>query len=97
MAFTSFALFFKIEGEDKADGKKMEIHKFIHTFLIRLKDSPLLFWVSHLQEVAVMDLHSTAGALILGSRRSALTGGLRRCGFPGLLLHLQLRLRQNRF
>lgn len=46
----------------------------------------------HLQQVSVMDLHAAAGALVLGRRRRAETGGLRRTGLPGLLLHLQLRL-----
>lgn len=49
--------------------------------------------VSHLQQVSVMDLHAAAGALVLGRRRRAETGGLRRSGFTGLLLHLQFRLR----
>lgn len=41
-----------------------------------------------------MDLHAAAGALVLGRRRRAETGGLRQSGFTGLLLHLQFRLRQ---
>lgn len=43
-----------------------------------------------------MDVHAAAGALVLGWRRGAQTGGLRRRGLIGLLLHLQLRLRQKR-
>lgn len=40
-----------------------------------------------------MDLHAAAGALVLGRRRGAEAGGLRRTEFPGLPLHLHLRLR----
>lgn len=43
-----------------------------------------------------MDLHAAAGALILGRRRRAEAGGLRRAGAAGLLLHLRLRLRQKK-
>lgn len=43
-----------------------------------------------------MDLHAAAGALVLGRRRRAEAGGLRRTGLAGLLLHLRFRLRQKR-
>lgn len=48
--------------------------------------------VSRLQQVSVLDVHAAAGALVLGRRRSAETGGLGRSGLTRLLLHLQLRL-----
>jgi len=50
--------------------------------------------MSDLQQVPVVDLHAAVGALVLGRRRRAETGGLRRAGLTGLLLHLRLRLRQ---
>ena len=53
-----------------------------------------LFVAPHLQQVPVVDLHAAAGALVLGGRRRAEAGGLRRTGLPGLLLHLRLRLRR---
>lgn len=51
--------------------------------------------ISHLQQVAVLDLHAAARALVLCRRRRAEAGGLRRAGLPRLLLHLRFRLRKD--